>query len=160
MFKEEIKNLGANKQVLVLFDMDGTLVEYGQGEKPLILNNTPSFYLNKRKLSTTCKIVEEISKYKNVTVGIMSNCYFDEQKQDKITWLSIHLPFLKQENIYINVYKNIDYKKEEKDFIKYNRIKTIEGFDQIFLIEDEHNIIKATNKLSPNTAHHISELID
>ena len=35
----------------------------------------------------------------------------------------------------------------EKDFIKYNRIKTIEGFDQIFLIEDEHNIIKATNKI-------------
>ena len=114
MFKEEIKNLGKNKQVLVLFDMDGTLVEYGQGEKQLIMDNVRSFYFNKRKLNTTCKIAEEISKYKNVTVGIMSNCYFDEQKQDKLSWLAIHLPFLKQENIYINVYKTLTTKKKKK----------------------------------------------
>ena len=160
MFKDTIKDLGKEKKVLVLFDMDGTLVEYGQGEKQLIMDNVPSFYFNKRKLNTTCKIAKEISSYNGVTVGIMSNCYFDEQEQDKQRWLEKHLPFLKKENIYINVYNNINFKKEEKDLIKLNRIKTIEGFEQIFLIEDEHNIIKATNKLAPNTAHHISELLD
>ena len=56
MLKKEIINKSKTEKVLIFFDMDGVLAEYGAGEKGLILNNTPNFYLNKRPIQTTLKI--------------------------------------------------------------------------------------------------------
>ena len=159
MLSVRIKELAKRQKLLVLFDMDGTIVEYGANEKQDIVENKPNFYFEKRPLKTMLKMVKQLSKIKNVTIGILSNCYYPEQEQDKIKWLHKFTPFIDFNHIYFNVYSNLSFKKEERNILKANVIKTISGFDKILLIEDNHEIIKETNKAIPNTAHHFSELI-
>lgn len=159
MLINEIKSIAKTKSILVLFDMDGTIVEYGANEKQDILDNKAHFYFNKRPLKTMLKAVKNLSKIKNVTIGILSNCYYPEQRQDKIIWIKKFIPFIKSENINIIVYSELKFEKHEKDNLKANKINTISGYDKIYLIEDTHEIIKATNKIIPNTARHFSELI-
>lgn len=156
---EEIENRSKSENVLVLFDMDGTLVEYGVGEKPDILKNTPGFYLGKLQIPCMMKVAERLSMMDNLTVGILSNCYYKEQREDKLKWLKKFAPFIDNEHKYILVYNELSFEKEEKDFLKVEKIKTITGFDKIYLIEDNHKIISATNKVLPNTAHHLSRLL-
>jgi len=159
MLKDEIKNLSKTQKTLVLFDMNGTLAEYDINEKQDILDNKPNFYLEKRPMKSMIKVAKSLSKTKNVTVGILSNCYFSEQREDKIKWLKKFMPFINFDYAYFNVYNALKFEKEEKNYLKANIIKTINGFDKILLIEDNHEIIKATNKVIPNTAHHLSRLI-
>ena len=104
------------------------------------------------------KVVKNLSKIKNVTIGILSNCYYPEQREDKIAWLNKHTPYIDAENINIIVYSETACAKDEKNNLKANKIKTITGYDKVYLIEDTHEIIKATNKILPNTARHFSEL--
>ena len=159
MLPQSIKLWAKTKKVLILFDMDGTIVEYGANEKHDIIENRPNFYYEKRPLKTMLKVVKNLSKIKNVTIGILSNCYYPEQEQDKIKWLHKFVPFVNFNHVYFNVYSTLSFKKEEKNLLKANVIKTISGFDKILLIEDNHEIIKATNNVIPNTSHHLSELI-
>ncbi|MBE7074735.1 MAG: hypothetical protein E7376_01995 [Clostridiales bacterium] len=162
MLKDEIKHIAKTKKVIIFFDMDGVLAEYGAGEKKLILNNEPNFYLNKRLIKTTANVVMELSQINNVTIAIMSNCYFKEQKTDKIKWLKKHLPVFDESNIHINVLNEINISKEEKPKLKgYEIQKYINGYSNVYLIEDQHDIIKAVNKNFENiTAHHFSMLLD
>lgn len=159
MLSVKIKEMAKQQKLLVLFDMDGTIVEYGANEKQDIIENKPNFYYEKRPLKTMLKTVKKLSKIKNVTIGILSNCYYPEQEQDKIKWLHKFTPFIDFNYTYFNVYSNLSFKKEERNILKANVIKTITGFDKILLVEDNHEIIKETNKVLHNTAHHFSELI-
>ena len=98
---------------------------------------------------------------KNVAVHILSNCPLKEQISEKITWLNKHMPFLKGENIHILCYENLSFKKEEKPFLKGNYIKENYENQICFLIEDDLNNIKMTNKLfNEDIAYHISSLIE
>lgn len=159
---KEIKKLAKTENILCLFDMDGTCVEYGTNEKSHILNNEKDFFKFKRPLKYVLKKMKSLSKTKNVRVGILSNCYFEEQRQDKIFWLKNNAPFIADENINIIVLNNETYTTETKDFIKANRIKTIaRPNEKVFFFEDSHDIIKATHKaLSDVNVFHISALID
>lgn len=162
MLIDKIKAQAKEKNVAIFFDMDGCIVEYGSGERQLILDNAPHFYFNKRPIKTTLRVMKKLSKIKNVTVGICSNCYYSEQKSDKIAWLKIHTPFLKDENIIVITLKDETYTKETKDFIKGKYISNaMSGKDAIVhLMEDDHGIIKSTLKMYPDIqAHHISELL-
>lgn len=158
----EIKEAAKTKPVLCLFDMDGTCVEYGSGEKAQIMANEKDFFKYKRPLKSVLKKMEMLSKTKNVRVGILSNCYFDEQRQDKIFWLKNNAPFIAQTDIHIVVLNNETYTKETKDFIKSNYIKQIaKQGEKVFFFEDSHNIMKATSKALPDVkVCHVSELID
>ena len=162
MLIDEIKEKAKTKKVILYSDMDGVLADYGVGEKPLILANEKDFYLNKRKISCTATKLEEISKLENVEIGIMSNCYFQEQKKDKIVWLERHCPFIKKENINIIVLNEEPHTKETKDYLKISRLLSINYNRDVdfYLIEDNHNIISATNKTRPNTGRHFSEILD
>lgn len=162
MLIEEIKEKAKTKKVIVYSDMDGVLAEYGVGEKPLILANEKDFYLNKRKISCAVEKFRMLSEIENVEIGIMSNCYFQEQKQDKLLWLEKHCPFIKKENINIIVLNDEPHTKETKDYLKISRLLSI-NYDKdvdFYLIEDNHNIIGATNKTRPNTGRHFSEILD
>lgn len=159
---KEIKETAKTKPVLCLFDMDGTCVEYGTGEKSQILANEKDFFKFKRPLKSVLKKMKNLSKTKNVKVGILSNCYFEEQRQDKIFWLKNNAPFIAQSDIYIVVLNNETYTKETKDYIKSNYIKKIaKPNEKVFFFEDSHEIIKATSKALPDVGvYHISQLLD
>lgn len=162
MFIDELKTQAKSKKIVLYSDMDGVLVEYGAGEKPLILNNEKNFYLNKRPIFSTINKLKELSDVENIEIGIMSNCYFQEQKQDKILWLEKFCPFIKKENINIIVLNEETYTKETKPYLKVDKILAInEGKEKVcFLIEDNHDIIKHSNKKYQNLAHHFSEILD
>ena len=143
----------------IIFDMDGTLVEYGIGEKPDILSNKPGFYFSKLPIECMLNRAEALSKLPNVVVGVLSNCYYAEQREDKLNWLDKFAGFMDKLHRHIIVFDEMDFLPEEKDFLKVNKMQTIQGFLKIYLIEDNHNIISATNKIIPGSSHHLSRLL-
>lgn len=159
---KDIINLAKDKNVICFFDMDGTCVEYGVNERPKLLANEPNFFINKRPLRSILKKMKKLSKTKNVTVKILSNCYFDEQRADKISWLKQHASFIKPEDINIIVLNNESYTPKTKDNLKPNRIKSIaDSKSEIFMFEDDHGVMRATIKMLPNVhVCHVSCLID
>ena len=157
---DKVKELAKENKVYIYFDMDGTCVEYKSGEIDLIKGNAKEFFLNKRPLFTILKIMEDLANTANVIVGILSNCYFDEQKQDKITWLKKYAPFIKSENINIIVLNNETYTADTKDYLKPNLLKKLHNdTTYVYLIEDNHQILKATKKSGLN-GEHISTLLN
>ncbi len=145
---------------LILFDMDGVVAEYVAGEEQLIVDEAPGIYSRKRPLKSIIAIAEELNKRNNISVGILSSCEYHSQIPEKQEWLRKYMPFLDESNIHIIAWCDGKYTRETRMFAKLDVIKTINGYDKIFLIEDKHDIIKATNKSMPGVAHHISELID
>lgn len=145
---------------LVLFDMDGVLAEYVAGEEINIINEVPNTYLNKRPIKSVIKVVEQLHKMQNITVGILSSCDHASQVIEKKKWLKKYLPYIDDDNIYIIVWENENYSNETRCYAKLEVIKKIKDFDKIFLIEDTHKNISATNETIPNCAHHLSELLD
>lgn len=161
MLADRIKELTKLKQVVLFCDMDGVLVEYNIDQKSDIVNNVPKTYFNNRPLTHTINNLKLLGQMPNVTVAILSNCYHKEQRNEKIEWLKIHAPFISQENVHIIVYAEQKFEKSSKDFLKARKIsEIIYGKDVVpILIEDNHEIIKATNSILPNTAYHVSEII-
>ena len=156
----DLKFIDKNSKQLVLFDMDGVVAEYVAGEEKLIVNETPDIYFRKRPLRSIISIAETLDRTENISVGILSSCEHYSQIDEKIAWLEKHMPFLDKSKIHIIAWCDGRYTRETRKFAKLDVIKTITGYDKIFLIEDKHDIIKATNKAMPGTAHHISEFIE
>lgn len=160
-FFHRIKKEAKTSKIKLFFDMDGTCVEYTPGQKEEILNNKKGLYLEKRALFCVIKKMRKFPKIKNVEVCIASLCHFPEQKEDKISWLRKFAPFVKEINIL--VLNELNFKKEEKDFLKANLIASkLDKSEQAYLIEDDHDIIKATNSLRLKNlqAVHISTILD
>jgi hypothetical protein len=156
----DLKFIDKNSKQLVLFDMDGVVAEYVAGEEKLIVDEIPNVYSRKRPLKSIISIAENLQKNENITVGILSSCEHISQIKEKQDWLALHMPFLDKTQIHIIPWCDGKYTRETRKFAKLDLIKTITEYDKIFLIEDKHDIIKATNQAIPGTAHHISELID
>ena len=161
MLIEKIKKLAENQKVMVFCDMDGVLVEYMTTQKQSIEQNVPNTFLNNRPLKHTISQIRKLRKIKNVELAIMSACWFNEQKQEKLEWLRKHANFFKPENIHIIVYENEVFDKEKKYELKAKKILEIIKDKKVFpvLIEDNHSIIKQTNKVLENCAVHVSEII-
>ena len=157
---DEIIEYAKNNKVCCFFDMDGTCAELRTGEKKRILDNEKGFFLNKRPLKSILSVMEKISKIDNIKVCILSNCYYNEQKQDKITWLKKYAPFVKEENINIIVLTEENYDDKTKHNLKPNKIKSVlKENEKAVLFEDNYNIINATNKMFDYIcAQHVSTL--
>jgi len=162
MLIEKIEKLAKNGKVMVFCDMDGVLVEYDGMQKHAIETNVPFTYLNNRPLKSVISQIKKLNKIENVELAIMSSCWFDEQKQEKLAWLNLHANFFKPENVHIIVYNNEVFDKEKKHALKAKKILEIIKDKKVFpvLIEDNHSIIKETNKLIKNCAVHVSEIIE
>ena len=145
---------------LVLFDIDGVLAEYIAGEEINIINEVPNTYLSKRPIQSIIKVAQELHNMPKVSVGILSSCDYPSQVIEKKEWLKKYIPFIKDDKIFIVVWQNENYSKETRCYAKLEVIKKIKDFDKIFLIEDTHRNISATNETIPNCAHHLSELLD
>ena len=154
------KFINNKEKQLVLFDMDGVLAEFVAGEDKHIKNNVPNIYLDKRPIKSVIQVAEKLSKMKNVEVGILSSCDYSNQVAEKKQWLKKYLPFLQNNKIFILVWENQRYTKENRCFAKLSVIQDIKGYDKIYLIEDKHENILATNTVVEGCAHHISELLD
>ena len=150
-------DIGLDKKTLVLFDMDGVLAEYKWGENDLIRGGDTEVYMNKRPIYTVIEYAKCLVE-KGVSVGILSSCNTSEQKDAKLTWLANNAPFI-TDDIYILVWSELDLVGDDKNYAKARLIQTIVGYDTIYLIDDKHKIIDATNAVIPNCAHHVSEII-
>lgn len=164
MIVEQIKQQAKNKKVNLFFDMDGTCAEYDTRDGAKIKSNQPNFYFSKRPLKSIIKVMKYLSKIKNVTISILSNCHFEEQEQDKLRWLKLYCPFIKQQNIKIIVFEKIKHTKEERPFLKANYLKTVmEGGEpntDYYLVEDDIKIMEASMKALPElNVVHISMLV-
>lgn len=157
MIIDEIKEQAKYTNVLILSDMDGVVAEYGTNEKKSILSNHLNFYLNRRPIRTIINAYKELSELENITIGIVSNCFYEEQKQDKLKWLEKHMPFVNKDYVRIIKLSEEKYDKESKDYIKSKYIeKMIKNKEvMVYFFEDDHGIIRCTHKALPNvyTAH-------
>lgn len=154
---KEIKTRAKSQKVKVYFDMDGTLAEYDAEDKEKILSNQAGVYLTKRPLKSIINVADKLAKIDNIEICIASNCHFKEQKEEKLLWLEKYTPFIKKENINIIVFNDMIFSKEEKDFLKANLIiSNLKQNEFAYLIEDDHKIIRATNKFSNIKACHMS----
>ncbi|MBR6779014.1 MAG: hypothetical protein IKM43_02550 [Clostridia bacterium] len=162
MLIDKIRKLAKDNKVMVFCDMDGVIAEYDTTKKHDIRNNVPNTYFNSRPLNHTISQLKKIKKIKNVEIGILSACYFNEQKQEKLQWLKLHANIFEDKNINIVVYENETFTQKTKDLLKVNKILEIVKNKNVvpILIEDNHNIIEATNKVIKNCAVHVSKLID
>ncbi len=151
--------LNEKRNALILFDMDGVCAEILPDEVPKILKNEQGVYKNKRPIKTTIKIMQKLSKKQNFTIGILSSCEFENQKKEKLDWLSIYAPFVSKNNVYLINWNKEKISVENRPSGKLNKIQRIKGFEAIYLIEDTQEIIKTTNKVLPNCAHHITEFL-
>jgi len=143
----------------VLFDMDGVVAEYRYGEGPDIVNEVAGVYQNKRPIMSMVNVARKISHLPNKTVGILSSCEHPSQIIEKKNWLAKYMPFIKEENIMIVCWNLESYTHETRCIAKLHVIQKIKGYDDIYLIEDTHQNIKATNQEIPNCAHHLSEFL-
>lgn len=154
------KFINTNEKQLVLFDMDGVLAEYVAGEEQAIINEVPNMYFSKRPILSMIKVVHDLYRMPNITVGILSSCDYPSQVIEKKKWLKKYLPEIQDDKIMIVVWQNKNYTIKTRCLAKAAVIKEIDGYDEVFLIEDTHANIAATNELIPNCAHHLSELLD
>lgn len=158
---KEIKTRAKSQKVKVYFDMDGTLAEYDAEDKEKILSNQAGVYLTKRPLKSIINVADKLAKIDNIEICIASNCHFKEQKEEKLLWLEKYTPFIKKENINIIVFNDMIFSKEEKDFLKANLIiSNLKQNEFAYLIEDDHKIIRATNKFSNIKACHMSMFVN
>lgn len=158
---KEIKTKAKLQKVKVYFDMDGTLAEYDAEDKEKILSNQAGVYLTKRPLKSIIYVANKLAKIDNIEICIASNCHFKEQKEEKLLWLEKYTPFIKKENINIIVFNDMIFSKEEKDFLKANLIiSNLKQNEFAYLIEDDHKIIRATNKFSNIKACHMSMFVN
>ena len=158
---KEIKTKAKSQKVKVYFDMDGTLAEYDAEDKEKILSNQAGLYLTKRPLKSIINVANKLAKIDNIEICIASNCHFKEQKEEKLLWLEKYTPFIKKENINIIVFNDMIFSKEEKDFLKANLIiSNLKQNEFAYLIEDDHKIIRATNKFSNIKACHMSMFVN
>ncbi len=163
MIIDEIKELAKLHRVMVFFDMDGTCAEYASTDKPRILSNEPKFYFEKRPLKSVLKVMKQIFKIKNVTVGILTNCHFKEQKLDKIAWLKKYAPYIEENFIQVNVFNEINFEDKDKYTLKAMYLKNLmdrDGDTEYYLFEDDHRIMKTCKNVLPKLhVEHVSRLI-
>lgn len=145
-------------KTLVLFDMDGVLAEYKWGENEAIKRGDVEVYLSKRPIKSVIKFAKKLFD-EGVAVGILSSCETAEQREAKLVWLSANTPFIKG-NVHIVVWNELGLVGSDRDSAKARVMQGIRGYDEIYLIDDKHKIINATNEILPNCARHVSEVLE
>ena len=140
--------------------MDGVLADYDMTDVKPSDNNNEGFYFSKRPIKTNIKFAKKLSKIKNITLCILSNCYYPRQKQEKLDWLKIFAPFFKEENIHIIVYEKMLKPGQDKKELKNIYLEKMHGkiACQMFLIDDDIQNLKYINK-SKITPVHVSSIL-
>ncbi len=162
MIVDDIKNIAKTQKVYVSFDMDGVIAEYDISKNDLHKTKTNDYYKIKRPIKTIIHIMKMLFEIQNIEVGILSACHFENQKQDKIEWLKINVPFLKKENIHIISYEKIKFDEKNKYSLKTQYLENLFKNNQyiVFHIDDDVRVIKSMKNSSDINVVHISSLIE
>ena len=140
-FKSRIDELG-NIKIKLYVDMDGVVADYDMGGSKLD-------YSVKRPLYSNIKQIEEISKYKNIEVYILSVTRHNEGIDQKQYWLDKYMPFIKKENRILLSREENEMKRSR--IIKAEYLKDIVSDDyKIILIDDDPTVIDEVKETSPN----------
>ena len=68
-------------------------------------------------------------------------------KEEKLKWLKKYIPFIKEENYIIPIRENGDYDSDNRKYIKSKKmIEKLDIYDYVILLDDEHKILKTTQK--------------
>ena len=160
---DQIKMDSKTKPTYVFFDMDGVLVDYQIDYKGERFIEGNKYYLSKAPLNSAIRFAEMLSKIDNVNVGILSNCIYDSQVQDKKIWLKQYLPFLNEENINILSYQTFkaeNSQDRQQLKTKYINNKYKNQDVNLYLVDDDHGIFRSFIKDENNKVKvfHISSI--
>lgn len=128
-YKEMVKY--GDKEIKLYVDMDGVIADYDFGN--------PLDFKNKRPLLTNIKVLEKVSKLKNVDIHILSVCKKDVQIKEKNDWLDKYAPFIKKENREVLSKESNEGASKE---LKANYLKSIKTDALVMLIDDDNEILK------------------
>lgn len=130
-----------NRRIKLYVDMDGVIADYD------VFN--AGNYDKKRPLVSSIKTLEEISRWNNIEMYILSITRFNEGLEQKNTWLDKYINFVPKEN-------RIIISREANNFIKSktlksNYFKKLKRDDSIIiLIDDDPRVLEAVNKHNPD----------
>lgn len=150
--------LDKNKKNVVFIDMDGVVAEYRFTTKEERYSG--SYYLNSRPISNNINYFKKLSTNNNVELVILSQCKKESQKDEKIKWLKVNMPFIKKDNIIIIVKEKIVY--DDKQTLKAEYIKSVYDKKNVYyLIDDTHEILLNSKKLVPElNIVHVSAIME
>ena len=150
-FKEIINNLLNENDIDLFVDMDGVIASYDVGK--------PQDFDKKRPLTTNIKILEEISKFKGITMHILSICRKNSQIKEKNDWLNINAPFFDKDKRFILSKETITDTSSAN--MKLNFLREFQTNKQKVLLDDDNIVLKTVGKnLNDTIVFQDSELVD
>lgn len=161
-YKKIEKICSEHNKVALFVDMDGTITEYKVYQDGFITNETKEVFLNAEPVNIIIDKLEEISKIDNIEIFILSLSKSNIIREEKEKWLKKYVPFIKESNYIILIRENGDYNSETRTYIKAQKMKEkLNNYDYVVLLDDEHKILKATQKELQNKGEvfHISSAI-
>lgn len=162
-FEDKIKNIcKENKNVAMFIDMDGTITEYEVYPEELVTKNMNIGYSKYEPIECIINILKEINNIPNIDLYILTLSRNSKIVNEKKNWLRKYVNFIKEENwIFIN--KELgEYDKTNRNIIKAKKInEKIDQYDYAILLDDDHKILKETQKMLKNKVDvfHISSAI-
>lgn len=148
-----------DKKVNIYVDMDGVVADYdmlGFEEN----KDEDDVYLNKRAVTTTIKVLEEVNNLNNVNLYILSVSRNENQIPGKVKWLEKNMPFITKEQINILPREGNDFKPAhelKKIFLKGNT-----NPDEVnIMIDDSHSVLYTLHRSDINVIPlHITSILD
>lgn len=148
IFFNKIKKIcKENKKVAMFIDMDGTIVEfivYGEHE---IDTSTEGLFLNGEPLDVVIENLRKINEIDNIDLYILSLAKSSIIVKEKKAWLKKHVDFINEQN-WIIINKELgEYNKENRDYIKANKIEEkLSQYDKVIFLDDDNKILKETKR--------------
>ncbi len=141
MYIIDYLNQYKDKKIKLYVDMDGVIADYDV--------MCAANYDKKRPLVSSIKVLEEISKWSNIEMYILSITRYNEGLEQKNIWLDENIKFIPKEN-------RIIISREANNFIKSKTLKSKffknlkRDNSVIILIDDDPRVLEAVNKYSPD----------
>ena len=162
-FFEKIKKIASeNKKVAMFVDMDGTITVYDVYPESDVNKNMADNYQMLEPVNYVIDILRKINEIPNVDVYILTLSRDRSITEEKKIWLNKYVNFI-DEDKWIIVTKELgEYNKENRDTIKAEKMKEkLNKYNYEILLDDDHKILKETQKILGNNASvfHISAAI-
>lgn len=146
IFYNKIKKIcEENEKVAMFIDMDGTIVEYTVYREGEISTDTKGKFLNGEPIGIVIDNLKRINEIKNIDLYILTLSKSSIIVEEKREWLKKYVSFIDEKNwIIINKEAN-EYNKENRDYIKSNKIQErLKDYSCAILLDDDHKILKQT----------------
>ena len=147
-FYDEINKISKkHKNIGIFVDMDGTIVEYKVFPYNFFTKNPKGVFLNAKPLNVVIENLRKINEIENVTINILSLAKSDVIVEEKTKWLQKYAPFINKENYIIVNKENGEYTPENRNIIKYQKMKEkYDIYDYVILLDDDHKILLKTQE--------------